>query len=215
MPMSPRSMVETSGRWAPYYDHLMNVLFLGMYSRFMRCVTAAMQLQPGDEILDLASGTGRNARLILSAAPEVGRIVGVDISDRMLERARRRCANEPRISFVKQRIEQPLPFAEEFDAVFISLALHGFEDEDKTRIIANAHRALKPGGALWVLDYDEFDLERMRWPVRWYFRHLECELAGEFLRLNLTAMLEGAGFGRFASHRFMYGIVRLLRAVKQ
>ena len=213
--MSPRSMVEVSGRWASYYDHLMNTLFLGTYPRFMRGVAARMQIQPGDEILDLGSGTGRNARLMLSAAPEVERIVGVDLSERMLARARRRCAGQPRIRFAKRRIEQPLPFAEEFDIAFISFVLHGFEDEDKLRIIANARDALRPGGSLWILDYDEFDLERTRQPVRWLFTHFECELASEFLRLDLAAMLSGSGFGQFATHQFMYGTVRLLKAVKQ
>ena len=213
--MSPRSMVEVSGRWASYYDHLMNTLFLGTYPRFMRGVTARMQIQPGDEILDLGSGTGRNARLMLSAAPEVERILGVDLSERMLARARRRCAGQPRIRFAKRRIEQPLPFAEEFDIVFVSFVLHGFEDEDKLRIIANARDALRPGGSLWILDYDEFDLERTRQPIRWLFTHFECELASEFLRLDLTAMLSGSGFGQFVTYQFMYGTVRLLKAVKQ
>lgn len=213
--MSPRSMVEVSGRWAPYYDHLMNTLFLGMYPRFMRGVTAKMQIQPGDEILDLGSGTGRNARLMLGAAPEVERIIGVDLSERMLARARRKCAGQPQISFTQHRIDEPLPFTEEFDIVFISFVLHGFEDEDKLRIIANARDALRPGGSLWILDYDEFDLERTRRPLRWLFTHFECELASEFLRLNLAAMLADSGFGQFTTHQFMYGTVRLLKAVKQ
>ena len=213
--MSPRSMVEVSGRWASYYDHLMNTLFLGTYPRFMRGVTARMQLQPGDAILDLGSGTGRNARLIFDSAPEIERIVGIDLSDLMLARARRRCAGQPRISFEKHRIEQPLPFTGEFDVAFISFVLHGFEDEDKLRIIANARDALKPGGSLWILDYDEFDLERTHQPLRWMFTHFECELASEFLRLDLATMLAGSGFGQFATHQFMYGTVRLLEAVKQ
>lgn len=99
--------------------------------------------------------------------------------------------------------------------MFISFVLHGFEDEDKLRIIANARTALRPGGSLWILDYDEFDLERTRRPLRWLFTHFECELARDFLLLDLTAMLADSGFGQFVAHQFLSGTVRLLKAVKQ
>lgn len=210
--MARRSKVEISGRWAAYYDLLMDVLFLGAYPRFIREVTARMHVEPGDEILDLGCGTGRNARLMLDRAGPAGRIVGVDVSERMLQHAHRRCKRYPQIALVKRRIEQPLPFAEEFDKVFLSFVLHGFEDEDKHRIIANARKALRPEGSLWILDYNEFDLGKRWWPLRWLFTHLECELASEFLKLNLKRMLAGAGFAQFASHEFLRGYVRLLGA---
>jgi len=213
--MTPRSKVEVSGRWAPYYDRLMDLLFLGTYPRFMAEVIAKMGIQPGDEILDLGSGTGRNICSMVNESDSVSRIVGVDISPQMLHRARRRCQRYPRISFVEQRIEQPLPFTEEFDKVFISFVLHGFEDEDKRRIIANAQQALRQDSTLWILDYNEFNLENVYWPLQWLFRHFECELAAEFLRLNLKEMVAGGGFGDFISHEFLHGYVRLLGAQKQ
>jgi len=140
--------------------------------------------------------------------------VGVDISPQMLHRARRRCKRYPQISFVEQRIEQPLPFTEEFDKIFISFVLHGFEDEDKRRIIANARNALKQDGSLWILDYNEFDLEKVRWPMQWLFRHLECELATEFLQLDLAQMAAEEGLEHFVSHEFVRGYVRLFGARK-
>ncbi len=212
--MAPRSKVEISGHWAPYYDRLMDLLFLGTYRRFMAQVTAKMQIQPGDEILDLGSGTGRNICLMVNESDSVGRIVGVDISPRMLHRSRRRCQRYPQISFVERRIEQPLPFTEEFDKIVISFVLHGFEDEDKRRIIANARKALKQDGSLWILDYNEFDLGQVRWPLQWLFRHLECELATEFLQLDLVQMVAEGGLDNFVSHEFLHGYVRLLGARK-
>ena len=212
--MTLRSKVEISGRWGPYYDRLMDLLFLGTYPRFMAQVIGKMQIESGDEILDLGSGTGRNARLMLDRLGSTGRIVGVDISPQMLHRARRRCKRYPQISFVEQRIEQPLPFTEEFDKVFISFVLHGFEDEDKRRIIANARNTLKQDGSLWILDYNEFDLEKVGWPMQWLFRHLECELATEFLQLDLAQMAAEEGLEHFVSHEFVRGYVRLFGARK-
>ena len=212
--MTLRSKVEISGRWGPYYDRLMDLLFLGTYPRFMAQVIGKMQIESGDEILDLGSGTGRNARLMLDRLGSTGRIVGVDISPQMLHRARGRCKRYPQISFVEQRIEQPLPFTEEFDKIFISFVLHGFEDEDKRRIIANARNTLKQDGSLWILDYNEFDLEKVGWPMQWLFRHLECELATEFLQLDLAQMAAEEGLEHFVSHEFVRGYVRLFGARK-
>ena len=122
--MALRSKVEISGRWAPYYGRLMDLLFLGTYPRFMTKVMDKMQVESGDEILDLGSGTGRNTCLMLEVVGPTGRIVGVDISEQMLQQARRRCERYPQISFVERRIEQTLLFTEEFDKVFISFDRH-------------------------------------------------------------------------------------------
>jgi len=194
---------------------MMDLLLLGRYPRFMARVTSLMGMQPGDALLDLGSGTGRNARLMLERAGPTGRVVGVDISARMLRRARRRCAGRPQIRFAEHRIEEPLPFDGEFDTVFISFVLHGLEDADKRRVLTNAHRALKPGAGLWILDYNEFDLQRTSRLFRWLFTHLECELASEFLKLDIGRMLTEMGFGDSASHELLHGYVRLLGARKQ
>lgn len=213
--MAARSKVEISGSWAPFYDRLMDVLFLGGYPRFMSRIVSLMGVEPGDEILDLGSGTGRNALLMAEKTGPTGRVVGVDISDRMLQRARRRCRDHPDICFIQRRIERPLPFAEEFDRVFISFVLHGLEGPDRRRVLENARRALRPGGGLWILDYNEFDLRRMPWPARWLFTRLECELAIEFLRLDLQEMLTESGFEDIISHELVRGYVRLVGAGRQ
>jgi len=116
--------------------------------------------------------------------------------------------------FFERRIEEELSFRDEFDKAFISFTLHGFEDEDKGKVLANAHRALKPGGIFWILDFNEFDLDRQWFPFRWAFRRFECELAGEFLSLDLKEMLTQHGFGSFVTYPFLWGYVRMLGAQK-
>jgi len=213
--MSRRSKVEITGWPARHYDRLMDLLFVGGYHRFITNVIAKMGIQPGDYILDLGSGTGRNACLMTGLSGASGRVVGVDISQQMLQQARRRCQAHPEVSFLDSRIEKPLPFHEEFDKACLFFVLHGFEDEDKHRIIANARQALKTDGTLWILDYNQFELDKLWLPLRWIFKRFECELAAEFLNLDLEKMLAGGGFGDFVSYAFLNGYVRLLGARKQ
>ena len=212
--MSQRSHVEVGGWAARHYDLMMDLLLVGRYQAFIERAVKRMDIRRGDAILDLGSGTGRNICVMVRALDSTGRVVGVDINQEMLQQAQQRCRAHPQVSFLNRRIEEPLPFHEEFDKAFISFTLHGFEDEDKERVIANVRQALRPGGMFWILDYDEFDLDRQWFPFRWAFRYFECELASEFLSLDLKAMLARHGFGNFVSHPFLQDYVRLLGAEK-
>jgi len=210
----PRSRVEIGRQGARYYDLLLNLLSLGRYSNFVRRVVQGMGIRPGQSILDLGSGTGRSACLLAEETGRSGRIVGLDISDEMLRRARNRCGAYPAVTFEKRRIEHSLPYEDEFDKVYISFVLHGFEDSDKLRIIGNSYRALKAGGEFYILDYGEFDIEEMWSPLRWAFTHWECQLAVEFLTLNLKEMLQGQGFTGLEETFFLKGYLRLMKAFK-
>jgi len=192
----------------------MNVVSLVYYPYLIKRVVDKMDIQPGQSIVDLGSGTGRNDCLIAQKIGPKGSILGLDISNEMLALSRKRCQSYPNIEFREQRIETPLTYQQEFDKVFISFVLHGFEDAQKLKIIRNASQALKPGGVFCVLDCNEFNLERLWFPLRWGFIRGECQLALEFLRLDLKGMLSSQGFTSFEEELFLRGHVRLLKAPK-
>jgi demethylmenaquinone methyltransferase/2-methoxy-6-polyprenyl-1,4-benzoquinol methylase len=190
------------------------MLSLGQYSHFIKRVVDKMGINPGQSILDLGSGTGKNDCFMAEMVGAQGRIVGLDISDEMISRARERCRGYPNVIFEKQRIELSLPYKDEFDKVFISFVLHGFEDDQKVGIICNAYQALKTGGSFYVLDYAEFDIDRMWLPLRCAFARWECQLAVEFLKLDIKGMLCTQGFTDVKEVFFLRRHLRLLSAVK-
>jgi len=207
------SKVEVTGLEARYYDLLMNIITGGTYPFFIRNTIREMQIQPGDNILVFGAGTGRNMDLMDKYLSGKGRIIGLDVGPEMLEQAKRRFADHPYITIKKQRIEEPLPYQGEFDKVFISFVLHGFVQEDRLKTIANAQRALRPGGEFIILDYNEFDLKQSPWPVRFAFK-MECPLATDFIGRDLQAILREQGFDEFRVHPHYLGYVRLLAARK-
>jgi ubiquinone/menaquinone biosynthesis C-methylase UbiE len=207
------SKVEIAGLEARHYDFFMNLITVGTYPFFIRRVVKDMHIQPADSILDFGSGTGRNISLMNKYLSDAGRVLGLDIGLEMLEQAQRRFANHPRVAIEKQRIEEPLPYQDEFNKVFISFVLHGLIQEDRLKVIANACRALKPGGEFLVLDYNEFDLKHSPWLVRFVF-NLECPLATDFIGRNLQAILRDQGFDEFRVYTYYWGYVRLLAALK-
>ena len=211
---SLRSKVEVGPTGARFYDLFMDVISLGYYPYLIKKVVDKMDIQPGQSILDLGSGTGRNDCFIAQKMGLEGSILGLDISKEMLNWSRKRCQLHPNVKFREQRIEMPLTYQEELDRVFISFVLHGFEDAQKVEIISNAYQALKPGGVFCIFDYNEFDLERLWLPLRRAFVRGECQLALEFLRLDLKRMLSSQGFTSFEEELFLRGHLRLLKAAK-
>jgi len=211
---SPRSKVEVKDWEARYYDVFLNLVSAGRYSHFIKEIIARMDIKPGQSILDLGSGTGKNDFFMAQKIGPHGKIVGLDISDVMINQAKKRCCRYANVTFKKLRIEQPLAYEEEFDKVFISFTLHGFEDAQKVGIIHNAYQALKPGGTFYVSDYAEFDIDKMWFPLRWAFTRWECQLAVEFLKLNIKGMTRAQGFTDVKEEFFIGAHLRLLSAGK-
>ncbi len=209
------SKVEVTGAEARHYDLLMNVITAGTYPFFIRRVIRDIGIRPTDAIMDLGAGTGRNAYLMARYLGDQGRILGLDIGLEMLEQARRRCEHLPKVTFEKRRVEEPLPYLGAFDKVFISFVLHGFIQEDRLGIVSNAYQALRPGGYLLILDYNEFEPTRASWPARFAFRYVECPLATDFVRRDWQMILREEGFGHFRARNYYSGYVRLLAAEKQ
>src|SRR5205085_6087640 len=114
----------------------------------------------GDDVLDVGCGTGRpTADLARVAAP--GRVLGVDLSSQMLERGRRRAEAEglTNVEFV-QGDAQVHPFeAAAFDVAVSSFGAMFFSDQ--VAAFANIGRALRPGGRLAVIAWQE--LARNEW----------------------------------------------------
>ena len=212
--LSQRSRVEVGPREAHHYDLFMNIISLGSYSLLVKSVVEKMEIQPGQSILDFGSGTGRNDCLIAQKLEGKGRVLGLDISGEMLGLSRKRCQPYPNVSFREERIEVPVLYQEEFDKVFISFVLHGFENPQKIKIISNAYQALKIGGTFYIFDYNEFDIQKLWFPLRWAFIHGECQLALEFLNLDLKEMLFSQRFTRLDEELLLKGHLRLLKATK-
>ena len=142
--LAPAEVRAMFDRIAAVYDAMNRVTTAGLDGRWRRLAAEAV-VAPGDRVLDAACGTGDLA--LAARAAGAGRVVGLDFSERMLERARRKSAD---VEWVRGDVLD-LPFADaSFDAATIGFGIRNVEDIE--RGLGELVRILRPGGRLACLE---------------------------------------------------------------
>jgi demethylmenaquinone methyltransferase / 2-methoxy-6-polyprenyl-1,4-benzoquinol methylase len=135
------------------YDRMGAVLSFGQDPRWRRALVRAVDPQPGERVLDVATGTGMVAAGLARHAP--CRVVGLDQSEAMLGAARARLARSPqlagRVTFVTGEAER-LPFGDgEFDALTFTYLLRYVDDPAAT--MRELARVVRPGGRIGMVEF--------------------------------------------------------------
>jgi demethylmenaquinone methyltransferase / 2-methoxy-6-polyprenyl-1,4-benzoquinol methylase len=141
--LPPDAVREMFDRITPVYDVMNRAMTLGLDQRW-RKLTAESVVRPGDRVLDACCGTGD---LALACARAGGRVTGLDFSERMLTRARKKA---PGVEWVRGDL-LALPFPEAtFDSATVGFGVRNVADlEQAFRELA---RVLKPEGRLGCLE---------------------------------------------------------------
>jgi len=208
------SRIELTPVIARHYDLIMNSISFGKYDRFIRQAVKDMDIRPGDRILDLGCGSGKNAALIKEYIGKEGRILGIDLSPVMERQFLTKHKGDERISFIRQRVDIPFDLGQRFDKVVISFVIHGFPQEVREQMIRNAQTHLEPGGKLIILDWSEFRLEEMPGHHRFIFKTVECEYAFDFIERDWKSILKHFGFDAFREIFYFRKYARLLTSTK-
>ncbi len=146
-------LIETYRKKAKHYDITSRFYPVPGYpqrSQRLRAIQA-LDLGPGDSVVDIACGTGLNFALIEEAIGPAGRIVGVDLTDAMLAQAQARIETNgwSNISLV-QADAADFNFPTEVDAILSTYALS--QVPECAEVIARGAAALSGGGRWVVLD---------------------------------------------------------------
>jgi len=216
-------------RIAPAYDMANRVLSLSLDTLWRRRAIRLLAITRGDRVLDVATGTGDLALRALKTGD--CRVWGVDLSEKMLSRAREKMPAEAPL-FLIRGDALTMPFRKEsFDRLMVAFGIRNMADIGT--FLDESRRVLKEGGRMAVL---EFSLPRLA-PVRWlyllYFRGV-LPLAGgimsgdfsayrylrdsvlEFLAPEaLAAQMNAKGLAVVTTRSLFFGIAHLLIAEKQ
>jgi demethylmenaquinone methyltransferase/2-methoxy-6-polyprenyl-1,4-benzoquinol methylase len=162
MALAQQQIRQLYRRRAGNYDFAANLYYLIGFreAKYRKMAVAALNLRPGDTVVELGCGTGLNFGYLLDAVGETGRVMGVDMTDAMLEQARWRVAQHGwhNVNLIQaDAADYALPGG--VAGVLSTFALTlvpAFE-----QVIARAAQALAPAGRLVVLDFKQ----PQQWPL--------------------------------------------------
>jgi len=154
--------------------------------------TAVADLHPGEVVLDLGSGAGADVLISARRVAPGGRAIGLDMTDEMLELARRNAAaaGVDNVEFLKGYLED-IPLPDKSVDVVISNCVINLA-ADKTVVLAEAARVLRPGGRLAFSDViadEDMDEATKADMAQW----TGC-IAGALTQTDFAGALTAAGF---------------------
>ncbi|WP_276369216.1 bifunctional demethylmenaquinone methyltransferase/2-methoxy-6-polyprenyl-1,4-benzoquinol methylase UbiE [Chryseolinea sp. H1M3-3] len=153
------------------YDFLNNLLSLGIDKIWRKkAISVLKELKPS-KILDVATGTGEFALQALELNPE--KIIGIDISEGMLEIGRKKISAKNLGSKIEliQGDSEKIPFAQnKFDAVTVAFGVRNFED--LKRGLSEIRRVLRPGGMVVILEFSKPSKFPFKQIYSIYFRYI-------------------------------------------
>ena len=215
---------------APKYDLMNDVMSMGLHRAWKAYAVAVAHVAEGDQVLDIAGGTGDLAQAFARAAGKSGNVVLTDINETMLRTGRDRLLDAgcavPAVVCDAER----LPFPDRhFDLVSVAFGLRNMTHKEEA--LAEMCRVLKDGGKLLVLEFSRIARPLSK-AYDWYsfkvLPRLGQLIAGdqasyrylaESIRMHpgqdeLKALMQKNGFGHVDYHNLTGGVVALHVGIK-
>ncbi|MCK9490258.1 MAG: bifunctional demethylmenaquinone methyltransferase/2-methoxy-6-polyprenyl-1,4-benzoquinol methylase UbiE [Xanthomonadales bacterium] len=223
-----RLVGEVFSSVATSYDRMNDLMSLGMHRLWKRHFVASSGVRPGQQVLDLAGGTGDIAALLSRRVGDRGLVVLGDINAQMLAVGRDRLLDRGISGNIRhtQLNAQALPFPDaSFDAVTIAFGLRNVTD--KAAALAEMRRVLRPGGKAMVLEfsqvqaaplkpaYDLYSFSVLPWLGRTVandadsYRYLAESIRKHPDQDSLAAMMSDAGLEQVGYRNLLAGIVAI------
>lgn len=214
------------------YDIMNDVMSFGIHRIWKRIAVDMAGIRPGQQVLDLAGGTGDLTRLMAARVGKQGSIVLSDINVAMIRNGRSRLLDHGvagNVSFIQANAEQ-LPFADRrFDCITIAFGLRNVTH--KQAALDAMYRCLKPGGRLLILEfsrparvlkpaYDFYSFNILPRLGGWIARDVDSyRYLAESIRMHpdqqtLQGMMEAAGLEDCDYHNLSGGIVAIHRGYR-
>lgn len=215
---------------APRYDVMNDLMSGGLHRLWKRYTLTVANPQPGQQVLDIAGGTGDLSLAFAKKVGATGRVVHTDINEAMLREGRTRLLDLGVVLPTLVCDAEKLPFASEsFDFVSVAFGLRNMTN--KALALAEMHRTLKPGGKLLVLEFSRV-AKPLEKAYDWYSFNILPKLGklvandedsyrylAESIRMHpgqeeLRQMMRSAGFGHVDVHNLSAGVVALHVGIK-
>ncbi|MGX5649459.1 bifunctional demethylmenaquinone methyltransferase/2-methoxy-6-polyprenyl-1,4-benzoquinol methylase UbiE [Hydrogenophaga borbori] len=215
---------------ASRYDVMNDLMSGGLHRLWKRYAVTVANARPGQQVLDIAGGTGDLSLAFTRQVGPTGRVVHTDINEAMLREGRTRLLDAGVVLPTMVCDAEKLPFADaSFDIVSVAFGLRNMTHKELA--LAEMHRTLKPGGRLLVLEFSRV-AKPLEKAYDWYSFNVLPKLGqlvagdaesyrylAESIRMHpdqesLRQMMKGVGFGHVDVHNLTGGVVALHLGIK-
>ena len=215
---------------ASKYDVMNDLMSGGLHRAWKAYTVMVANLREGDQVLDIAGGTGDLSLAFSKKVGSSGRVVHTDINEAMLRVGRDRLLDKGVILPTLVCDAEQLPFPDaHFDLVSVAFGLRNMTHKDVA--LREMNRVLRPGGKLLVLEFSKV-AKPLEKPYDWYsFKILPAlgrlvagddasyRYLAESIRMHpgqeeLRRLMQEAGFGHVDYHNMTGGIVALHVGIK-
>jgi SAM-dependent methyltransferase len=156
-----------------YYYYFPEDLLPEHIEREVAVLWKILELRPGMEVLDLGCGNGRIANAL---AAQGCAVTGLDLIPAFIEQAKQIAASRNLTATYLVGDMRALPWINRFDCIISWMSAYGyFADEENRQVLADAYRALKPGGKLLL------ELNNRDWVLKDFQRASVIERDGNYL----------------------------------
>ena len=215
---------------APRYDLMNDLMSAGLHRAWKAYTVLVANLREGDQVLDIAGGTGDLSLAFSRKVGSTGTVVHTDINEAMLNVGRDRLINLGVVLPTLVCDAEALPFPDNhFDLVSVAFGLRNMTHKDEA--LKEMCRVLKPRGRLLVLEFSKV-AQPLAKAYDWYsfqvLPRLGKLVAGddssyrylaESIRMHpgqdeLKALMQQSGFGHVDYHNMTGGIAALHVGIK-
>ena len=215
---------------APKYDLMNDLMSAGLHRAWKAYTVMVANLREGDQVLDIAGGTGDLSLAFSKKVGATGRVVHTDINEAMLRVGRDRLINEGVVLPTTVCDAEHLPFPDNhFDLVSVAFGLRNMTHKDAA--LREMCRVLKPRGRLLVLEFSRV-AKPLEKAYDWYsfqvlprlgklvagddssYRYLAESIRMHPGQEELKSLMKQSGFGHVDYHNMTGGIVALHVGIK-
>ena len=215
---------------ASKYDIMNDLMSGGLHRAWKAYTVMVANLKEGDQVLDIAGGTGDLSLAFAKKVGTTGRVVHTDINEAMLRVGRDRLTDKGILLPTVVCDAEKLPFPDQhFNLVSVAFGLRNMTHKDAA--LKEMCRVLKPGGKLLVLEFSKV-AKPLEKAYDWYsfnilprigslvagdadsYRYLAESIRMHPGQQELKALIQQAGFGHVDYHNMTAGVVALHVGIK-